>query len=396
MVRYTTAGKLSESEAGQNGHGVDDVDSAQQEGDQPAALEQILQRVAAVAHDHGNCGGSHRSQESGKGTCIYQQNQTDGVSTQCIGGQQANGNEYCGNAAVQHELSQDERDDEEHCAKNVAVVSAAYSGCKSISDEVAGTGSGEGRAESQSADIQHQHIPGNVAKSSLGINYAEQAHQQAAAEGNAPGGQTEFLGEDQAEDGSEEDDDADGVNKRTQLAVGVLRFLFQCFDRNGRLVGSELGSQEQCPYRNYDQDGPCADGEINGTHGDTGETVGLHEAGELAGLLNGGGQRKNAAACYAGNHDGEQVLGTALAGLIQETADQGAYDRVNDHGAGDEVGEQNGQQQIAEVCGLEGTAGDLGDTVDHLAYQAGAAESGSNHEHGSHQDGVDIGETDEG
>ena len=199
-------------------------------------------------------------------------------------------------------------------------MGAADDICQSVADEVACAGVGQRSTQSQRTNEEHQHIPRNITQSRLGIDYAEQDHQQAADQSDRPSCKFELCGEDEAEDSCEEDDDAQFVDHRAELfCLLAALFLFQCFDGDDRLFRGELRSKEQCPERNNDQNRPCANGEVDGTEGHIRESVGLHETGELTRHLDGRGQGQDAAARHADDHDGEHILGAAVSGLIAES-----------------------------------------------------------------------------
>ena len=270
-------------------------------------------------------------------------------------------------------------------------MGAADGICQSVTDQVACTGVGQSRTQSQRADEEHQHIPRDVAQGGLGIDHAAQDHQQAADQSDRPSCKLELCREDKAENGCKEDDDAQLIDQRAELFFLLAGlFLLQCFDRNDRLFRGEFGAKEQCPERNDDQNRPCADGKVNGTEGHTGKTIGLHKAGELTGHLDGRRQRQDAAAGYADDHDREHILGAAVAGLIAESGQQRADDGINDHRAGDEVRQQNRDEDVAEVSGLEAAAGQFHDGIAHPVHQRGAAETGCHNKHGRHQQGVHV------
>ena len=90
-------------------------------------------------------------------------------------------------------------------------------------------------------------------------------------------------------------------------------FLLQRLNGDSGLLGSEFGTDENRPERNDDEDRPCTNGEINGTDAHAREAVALHEAGKLACLLDGAGQRQDAAAGHADHHNREHVLAAAVA-----------------------------------------------------------------------------------
>ena len=203
----------------------------------------------------------------------------------------------------------------------------------------------------------------------------------------------ELRGEDEAEDGGKEDEDADLIHHRAQLLLALgSTLLLQCLNGDHGLLGGELGADEDRPQRDDDQDRPGTDGEINGTHGHARKAVSLHKARELTRLLDGSGQGQNAAAGHADHHDREHILAAAVARVIAQGGQQRADDGVDHHRACNEVGEQDSQQDVAEVCRPEAATGHFHDSIAHAIHQRGAAEACGHHKHGSHQQGVDIGE----
>ena len=272
-------------------------------------------------------------------------------------------------------------------------MSAADGRCQSVANEVACAGVGQGSAQSQRTDKEHQHIPGDVAESRFLINHAEQYHQQAAHQSNGPGSEVELRREYEEEDGRKEDNDAEFIHQRAELLGLLAGFpFFQSLDGDHRLFGGKLGTKEQCPERDNNENRPCSEGEVRGLDAHTGKAVGLHETGVLASHLNGCCQWEDAATGHADDHDREHILGAAVSGVIAQGSQQWTDDGINDHGAGNEVGEQDSQQDVAEIGHSEAATGHFHDGIAHAIHQRGAAEACGHHKHGSHQQGVDIGE----
>ena len=183
------------------------------------------------------------------------------------------------------------------------------------------------------------------------------------------------------------------IHNRAQLLLALIGgFLLQRLNGDSGLLGSELGTNENRPQRNDDEDRPCTNGEINGTDAHAREAVALHKAGKLACLLDGAGQRQDAAAGHADHHNREHVLAAAVAGVITKGGQQRADDGVHHHGTGDEVGQQDGNEDITKVSSLEAAASQFHDGVAHAVHQRGTAETSGQDEHGCHQQGVGIGE----
>ena len=180
----------------------------------------------------------------------------------------------------------------------------------------------------------------------------------------------QLRGENQADDGCKKQENTDLIHSRAERLLNLCRILFfQGFNGNNGFFGGEFGAEKECPERNDKENRPLGNGKVDRTDAYAGEAIGLHEAGELTGYLNGSCQRKDAAAGHADDHDREHILGTAVAGLVAQSSQQRADDRIDDHGACDEVGEQNSQKNITEVRHFKASTGQLHNTVAHIANQ---------------------------
>ena len=387
--------KFLRSECGEDGHDKEDVAHTQQDRDEPALLEQGLLVVAAGGHCHGDGRGSHGGQDGGHGAREAEQDGADGVGAQSLAGHDSNRNEDAVNGLVQHDLSEQEADDKEGGAQQVAVLRTGQQGRNGVAHDVTGTGVGQGRCHGKAADVDAGGGNRNGLDGLLFSQDAAEYGEQGSGEGDLPGVDAVELAGDEQQDGTKEDDDACGLG---ELAQGLFVSALLGGDLNGDdgLFGGVLIAVEVGPQQGDDSQRQAGNHEVHRGQGHIGDAVAFQIAVEHAGVGDGGAEGQGTAADDGHHAQGIHGLGGADAERLAHGKAHGEDDGVNGQGTVEEVRQQEGDEQVAEVGLLKGAAGDLDDFIRKLVDELGAVQARGHHEHGHDDNVVGIGKTGQG
>ena len=289
-------------------------------------------------------------------------------------------------------MGEQEADNEEGCAQQIAVLGVGQQAGNGITYNITGTSVGQCGCHCKAAHIDAGSGNRDGFDGFFLTQNAAENSQKRSGKGDFPSGDAVELAGDEQQDGAKEDDDTGSLG---ELAQGLFVFTLLRFDLDGdnRLLGSILVAVKISPQQRQNCQGQTGNHKVHRSQSHIGDAVAFQIAVEHTGVGDCSAEGHCAAADDGYDAQGIHGFGRADAEGFAHGKAHGEDDGINGQRAVEEVGQKECDNQITEIGSLEGAAGNLHDFVRELVNKLGTVQAGGHDEHRDNYDVVGVAET---